>query len=136
MNRQLATMVMAVLLLALAAAPAAATLQDLSPAQFKSMLEQHRDDPEVVLLDIRTPAEFRQGHIRGALPLDYYARDFVDRLKALDREKTYLIYCRSGNRTGRSLAIFDKLGFSKVYQLQTGLVGWARDGYPLVSPAN
>ena len=85
-----------------------------------------------MLLDIRTPNEFKTGHIQGALLLDYYSRDYVDRLKALDRTKTYLIYCRSGNRSGKSLAIFDKLGFRRVYNLDSGVISWSREKYPLV----
>ena len=87
---------------------------------------------DVVLLDIRTPAEYKSGHISGAILLDYYASDFVDRLKGLDRDKTYLIYCRSGNRSGKSLAIFEKLGFRHAYHLETGIRGWMQERFPLV----
>lgn len=108
------------------------TGQSVSPRQFKALLDQHQGDPDVVLLDIRTPKEFEDGHIQGAVLLDFYSSDYVDRLKALDRTKTYLIYCRSGNRSGKSLAIFDKLGFRRVYNLDPGVIGWSREKYPLV----
>ncbi len=106
--------------------------QAISPRQFKALLDRHQGDPDVVLLDIRTPKEFKDGHIEKALLLDYYASDFVDRLKALDRDKTYLIYCRSGNRSAKSLAIFEKLGFHRAYHMDSGVVGWSREKYPLV----
>lgn len=106
--------------------------QSVSPSQFKLLLDEHRDDADVVLLDVRTPREFKDGHIEGALMLDYYAHDFVDRLKMLDRDKTYLIYCRSGNRSGKTLTIFEKLGFHNAYHLATGIIGWGREKYPLV----
>ncbi|MCB2147780.1 MAG: rhodanese-like domain-containing protein [Deltaproteobacteria bacterium] len=109
-----------------------AAVQTISPRQFKALLDRHQGDPDVVLLDVRTPKEFEEGHIQMALLLDYYSSDYVDRLKALDRNKTYLIYCRSGNRSGKSLAIFDKLGFRHVYNLDTGVIGWSREKYPLV----
>ena len=105
--------------------------RELSPHQFKSMLDRHRDNPDVVLLDIRTPGEFRQGHIHGARLVDYYDRVFMATIGSLDRQKTYLIYCRSGNRTGKSLKLFDRLGFTQVYHLKSGLVGWLREKYPL-----
>jgi len=111
---------------------AMATEQSVSPLQFKMLLDQHQGNPDVVLLDVRTPREFRDGHISGAVLLDYYSSDFVDRLKALDRGKTYLVYCRSGNRSGKSLAIFEKLGFQHVYHLAFGIKGWSREKYPLV----
>lgn len=109
-----------------------AAVQAVSPRAFKTLLDRHQDDPDVVLLDIRTPKEFQDGHIQGALLLDYYSSDYVERLKALDRKKTYLIYCRSGNRSGKSLAIFEKLGFRRAYHMDTGVIGWSREKYPLV----
>ncbi len=107
-------------------------VQTISPSQFKELLDRHRGDPDVVLLDVRTPKEFQDGHIQGALLLDYYSSDYVERLKGLDREKTYLIYCRSGNRSGKSLAIFEKMGFRRAYHMDTGVIGWSREKYPLV----
>ena len=106
--------------------------QSVSPRQFKQLLEQHRGNPDVVLLDIRTPREFKQGHIQGAVLLDYYSPDFVGRLKALDRNKTYLVYCRSGNRSGKSLPLFEQLGFRHAYHLETGINGWLKEKYPVV----
>jgi rhodanese-related sulfurtransferase len=109
-----------------------AAVQTISPRQFKALLDRHQGDRDVVLLDVRTPKEFEDGHIEGALLLDYYSSDYLDRLKALDRDKTYLIYCRSGNRSGKSLAIFEKLGFRRAYHMDTGVIGWSRENYPLV----
>ena len=109
-----------------------AVVQTISPTHFKALLDRHRGDPDVVLLDVRTPKEFEDGHIQGALLLDYYSSDYVERLKALDREKTYLIYCRSGNRSGKSLAIFAKLGFRRAYHMAAGVIGWSRENFPLV----
>ena len=104
----------------------------LSAQEFKAMLDQRESRPDLVLLDIRTPGEFEAGHISGAINIDYYGRDFVSRLKTLDRNKDYLIYCRSGNRTGKSLTIFRKLGFDRIWHLDHGLIGWVKARYPLV----
>ncbi len=137
MNRRLtyiSALSLMMLVIGVAACTATAgktTVQDLSPRQFKSLLDQHRDNPDFVLLDIRTPKEFKDGHIQGALLLDYYSRDFVSRLKTMDKDKNYLIYCRSGNRSGKSMAIFAKLGFGRAYHMDSGLVGWSRAKFPL-----
>ena len=109
-----------------------AALQTISPRHFKALLDRHQGDPDVVLLDVRTPKEFEDGHIEGALLFDYYSSDYVKRLQVLDRGKTYLIYCRSGNRSGKSLAIFEKLGFRRAYHMDSGVIGWSREKYPLV----
>jgi len=89
------------------------------------------DDSKVVVLDIRTPDEFKAGHIKGATNLDFYADDFETRLGKLDREKSYLVHCASGGRSGRSLALFNKLGFRSVYHLDDGFKGWEKAGKPV-----
>jgi rhodanese-related sulfurtransferase len=111
--------------------------QSVSPARFKQLLDQQPGGRDVVLLDIRTVREFNAGHIEGAVLLDYYASDFVERLKTLPRDKTYLVYCRSGNRSAKSLSIFNMLEFEHVLHLETGIRGWVQERYPVVrlSPA-
>jgi rhodanese-related sulfurtransferase len=130
--RALMTLVLLLGIYAGAEASNRARIQGLSASQCKQMLAQQGDSTDVVLMDIRTPGEYRSGHIRGSVLVDYYDRDFVDRLKTLDREKTYLVYCRSGNRSAKSLAIFRRLGFRQVYHLKTGIRGWDRERFPLV----
>lgn len=106
--------------------------QSIAPRGFKQLLDQHTGSSDLVLLDIRTPREFDTGHIEGAVLLDFYASDFVERLKTLDRSKTYLVYCRSGNRSAKSLTLFNRLGFMHVYHLETGIRGWLQERYPVV----
>ena len=130
--RVLTTLVALILFATCTAASDNSAHQDLTAPQFRQMLDEQQDNTDVVLLDIRTPGEYKTGHIRGSVLLDYYASDFVDKLKALDREKTYLVYCRSGNRSGKSLAVFNQLGFRQVYHLKTGIRGWQREKYPLI----
>lgn len=84
-----------------------------------------------ILLDIRTPEEFAEARITGALNIDYYASDFAARLGALDREADYVIYCRSGNRTTAALDIFRDLGFTSVQAVDGGILDWAASGYPV-----
>ena len=90
-----------------------------------------QDDPEFVLLDIRTPAEVEAGHISGAVNLDFYGSTFRDDLSVLDRDKVYLIYCRTGNRTGQAYNIMGELGFEKVYDMRGGISQWIATGYPV-----
>lgn len=86
------------------------------------------DDPTAVLLDIRTPEEYAESRIAGAVNIDFYAADFSTRLGALDRDTTYVIYCRSGNRTTAALDIFRELGFSSVHAVDGGIQAWQGTG--------
>ena len=85
-----------------------------------------------VVLDIRTPEEFIDGHVEGALNIDFYAADFADRIGNLDRDVVYLVYCRSGNRSGQAMQLFEDLGFAEVHELQGGILAWVQEGLPLV----
>ncbi|MCV6604804.1 MAG: rhodanese-like domain-containing protein, partial [Porticoccaceae bacterium] len=85
----------------------------------------------LVILDIRTAKEFIEGHIAGAVNIDYYSDDFRQSLAALDKGKTYLVHCRSGGRSGRSLKLFNELGFEKVIHLDGGIKAWKSEKLPL-----
>lgn len=113
----------------LTAEPQPEGLEPLSAVQARSLMA---DAPDAVILDIRTPAEFAAGHIEGAVNIDYYAPDFESRLAGLDRNTEYFVYCRSGNRSGRAMDTFARLGFSRVKHLKGGIIDWEGAGLPLV----
>ena len=75
------------------------------------------ESKQVVVLDVRTIGEFSEGHVNGALNIDFYAPDFKTQISKLDKKKTYKVYCRSGNRSGQSVNIMKELGFSNVENL-------------------
>jgi phage shock protein E len=101
-----------------------AVVESVEPATAAAALEDG-----AILLDIRTPEEFAEARITGARNIDYYASDFAARLGELDREATYVIYCRSGNRTTAALDIFRDLGFTSVQAVDGGILAWAGLGY-------
>ena len=90
-------------------------------------------DPSVVVIDVRTPAEFAEGHIARAQVVDVSAADFADQIATFDPSATYLVYCHSGNRSGQAAAIMATLGFSSVYDLDGGIIAWQGAGAPLVT---
>jgi rhodanese-related sulfurtransferase len=63
--------------------------------------------------------------------LDFYAPDFREWLAQLDREKTYLVYCRTGHRSGETVNFMKELGFRRVYDLQGGILAWQSAGLPV-----
>lgn len=86
-----------------------------------------------VVIDIRRPEEYAAGHLEAAnLQLDYYAPDFKDRLARLDKNGKYLIYCRSGHRSGLALAIMKDLGFTEIHDIAGGINAWMAAGLPVV----
>ncbi len=74
-----------------------------------------------IVIDIRTANEYNAGKLfsDAVIDFDYYKPDFEQKISKLDKDKTYLIYCRSGNRSGKALTIFKKYGL-KAYDLKGG----------------
>ena len=76
------------------------------------------------LLDVRTPDEFKQGHIEGAENFNYYQNNFIQKLNIFDKKEPLLVYCRSGNRSYKAAKILDSLGFKEIIDLKGGFLAW------------
>lgn len=100
-------------------APANKAYQDVDATAFLKQIENSED---AVILDVRTPAEYASGKIEGAINLDIYAATFASDINKLDKNKTYFVYCRSGNRSGQACSIMAKQGFEKLYNLSGGIM--------------
>jgi rhodanese-related sulfurtransferase len=99
------------------------------PEQFQSLISKEK----VQLIDVRTPEEFKEGHLNHALNIDYYSDSFSSEISKLDNQKPVYIYCHSGKRSTNSVAIFKKAGFTKIYNLDGGIQGWKSLNLPLAS---
>ena len=88
---------------------------------------------DVTILDVRTPQEFAEGHIAGAVNIDVSSPDFAQQVSELDPEGTYAVYCRSGNRSDAALHQMAELGFTSAHHLAGGIGAWQQAGYPVVS---
>lgn len=87
---------------------------------------------EYSIIDIRTLEEYQQGYIPSAVQIDYYQTTaFLNYLDSLDKNKKYLIYCRSGNRTAQALQIMKERGFRNVWDLSNGINMWKASNYPV-----
>jgi rhodanese-related sulfurtransferase len=105
---------------------------NLSPSEARELLGKRSGDPRFVLLDVRTPKEFSEERIEGAVMVDYLSPSFRDEVAKLDREKMYLVYCRTGNRTKGALQVMRELGFRNVLHLAGGITKWKDAGLPTV----
>ncbi len=96
---------------------------NISAAQAAEMLQ---NDSNIVLLDVRTAGESAQGFIKGTKNFaDIMGGDFAAKVGSLDKTKTYIVYCRSGNRSGSACGFMDQQGFTKLYNLSGGISAWS-----------
>ncbi len=103
----------------------------LAPSDAFALIQANHNNPEFVILDVRTPEEFARGHIAGSINLDYYASGFQQELDQLDQSNTCLVYCRSAQLSGMTARIMEELGFMRIYDLDGGILLWQEAGLPL-----
>ncbi len=100
---------------------------DVDAKAFAKLLQKK----DIVLLDVRTPQEFSEGHIPKAnlIPLQLFRYIFLGG-KGIE-DKTVLVYCHSGNRSVEASKILERWGVGKVYNLKHGIIEWKQKGFPL-----
>lgn len=108
-----------ILILFIACAPNPNRVEVVGKETYLDLMEK-----QFQIIDVRTPTEYQEGHIGNALNVDFKSADFIKNISKFDRNKTLLIYCRSGNRSGRASKIMDSLGFTKIYDLEGGFMNW------------
>ena len=104
-------------------------IEDITTPEALALIENNRNNPEFVIIDVRTPEEFAEGHIENAVNIDFYSATFRDDLDKLDKDKTYLIYCRSGRRSGLAVPMMQELDFMEVYDMLGGIARWTAEGF-------
>lgn len=104
-------------------------IEKISISEAKDMIN---DNPNLIILDVRTPDEFEDDRLIDSINIDFYGDTFRDELNKLDKNGTYVIYCRSGNRSGQTLEIMNELKFMEVYDFGS-FVDWKGAGYDTVN---
>ena len=94
--------------------------EKIASADFKVKIE----GKQVQLVDVRTPKEFKEGHIKNAKNINYFDEDFVAQMSNLDKNEVLYIYCRSGNRSGKAAVKLVSAGFTEIYDLKGGFLDW------------
>jgi rhodanese-related sulfurtransferase len=100
-----------------------ASFQNISAADFKSFMAEH---PDAVVLDVRTEPEINQGIVPGAQHFDVKLPNFAQEIQALDKDKDYLVYCRSGRRSVAACKIMADQGFTKLFNMEGGYMEWVK----------
>ena len=101
----------------------------LSPEEFQLFI----NNDSIQLIDVRKPSEFVTGHIPNAVNIDFLSEDFASNIIKLNKEKPVYIYCRSGKRSNESVIEFEKAGFTKIYDLEGGVLNWKSKGLETVT---
>jgi rhodanese-related sulfurtransferase len=93
----------------------------ISPATFDKRMHKRK----VTVLDVRTPEEYAEGHLKNAVLINVMdSAAFVSRVQGLKKNRTYLLYCRSGKRSGKALVMMQERGFHKLYHMAGGITAW------------
>lgn len=98
------------------------------------LIEANRENPDFIILDVRTPGEVAEGIIESATNINYNSDDFREQVNLLDKEKTYLVYCKAGSRSSAAQSVMIELGFKKIYNMDGGYTDWVSAGYSTVIP--
>lgn len=93
------------------------------------LLDKNKD---IQVVDVRRLREYNSGHITGAINIDFYKSSFVEDINKLDKSKTTVVYCKSGNRSNKSALIMDSLGFTDFYDFSEGINGWIIGGNKII----
>ena len=102
-------------------------IKNVDSGTFKKLV----DSGQGIVLDVRTVREVAQGHIPNAAVADIYQSDFVKKINQLPKDKEVYVYCTVGARSSQAAQVLVNNGFKKVYNLNGGIIDWARNGYPL-----
>ena len=117
---------LALLMLVLLAVPAQA--RDISVQDAAALLQ---NPPEgLIIVDVRTPAEFREGHLPGAVNMDYFGGPFETQIQSLPKTAPVLLYCRTGNRSGSAYDVMTKAGIGNILHMNEGITKWQQLGLP------
>jgi len=108
-----------------------ASIETVSPEVAATVIAEESAE---VILDIRTPQEFSEGIIDGAVNIDFYESTFAADLDVLDKDAHYVVYCRSGNRSGQAMSTLKDLGFTNITEIDGGIVNWYSTGHDVVLP--
>ena len=101
--------------------------QNLSSVDFQKKM---KDLPNTPIIDVRTPSEFSQSHLKNAVNININSDNFVTQISKYDKSKPILIYCLSGSRSAYAQNLMQTQGFKEVYNLSGGLIKWRAAGLP------
>lgn len=104
-------------------------VEKVSPEQFSQKINE-KDQ----LIDVRTPKEYNDGHIKNAVNINLHDQDFTERVNKLDKNKVIYVYCKAGRRSAEAVDILKTNGFKNIVELDGGTDSWTEAGKSLIKP--
>jgi rhodanese-related sulfurtransferase len=114
------------------AGPAVQINEDITAQEAYSLVQENLDNPDFMIIDVRTPDEYASGHIENSVLINISGDDFEAKIGELDREGRYLVYCKSGGRSRSAAGYMQEQGFQEVYNMLGGIGAWISAGFPTV----
>ena len=106
--------------------------ENISCLQSFELIENHQNDTNFIIIDLRTDAMFNEEHLENAICHDVFSDDFENWIDQFARDKTYLLYCNVGHRSGIALNKMKEMEFKNLYHLYEGIREWKKQGYKTV----
>ncbi|MFH1197128.1 MAG: rhodanese-like domain-containing protein [bacterium] len=107
-------------------------VKDLTCDESLKLIQENKNNPDFVILDVRTKEMYMEVHIANAVQCDVLSKEFNDWSNKADKYKTYLVYCNVGQRSGAAVEKMKKLNFKSIYHLYEGIRVWKEKGFPTV----
>lgn len=102
-------------------------VQLVSPQEMKQFIDMN----QVQLIDVRTPEEYKTGHLSNSKNHNFFDETFEKELDKLDKDVPVCVYCKSGGRSTKASEILRKKGFRAIYNLDGGIISWQKEGLPV-----
>ena len=106
-------------------------VEDVTALEASALIKENLDNPDFLIIDVRTPSEYKNGHLKGAVNINLISETIKEDLSKLDSRKIYLIYCRSGYRSSLAVSMMQKLEFAFIYHMANGIIEWNAEGLPV-----
>lgn len=120
--KKLAFLVLPMLMFMASCDAQSAGSNDVTIAQAQKMIKSDK----VVIIDVRTPEEYEKGHLENATLINFFGEDFDQKIAELPKDQEYLVYCHSGNRSGKAVKKMEAAGFTKAHNMTGGWSGWSQ----------
>jgi len=107
-------------------------VKDITSTEAYALIQANAGNRDFIIIDVRTPEEYTGGHIENAVNVNYNSGNFSNEISRFDKDRTYLIYCRTGVRSAGARDIMKELGFHIVYNMDGGITDWEAAGLPII----